>query len=223
MHNGEHLGSAAAAQPKKILILGESHHGDGPEDVGKPGKKPTYEVVRDYLSSGDTIEDRLKFFNKISLSFGVDVKNEEKKKLFWDKVCFGNYVDVVCGVGDNTAKQKIKENRLEYNRQLAEFVNTNQIDTIFCFSILVYWALPTPGGRRPGIVADGQGVRLNQKTVGRKNNRNIYLRGYICEPITEPFDHSVTVYGVPHPSARGGFDPNHFVEYLKPVFEDCCG
>ncbi len=37
MYHGVYEGTAATAQRKKILILGESHHGDRPEDAGKPG------------------------------------------------------------------------------------------------------------------------------------------------------------------------------------------
>lgn len=223
MHNGEYVGAAAAAQRKRILILGESHHGDGPEDVGKPGKIPTEDVVKIYLSQKDKTEKRLEFFHEIALSFGIETGKDEEKRLFWDKVFFGNYVDVLCGVRDSAARNWIKRCGKEYNEQLVKFVNERQIDIIFSFSILAYWALPTSGGCRPGILPAEQGALLNQKTVGRRNNRNVYLRGYICEPSTDTIDHPVTIYGIPHPSARGGFEPNHFVKDLKPVFEDCCG
>lgn len=223
MHNDPHRGDAAAVQRKKILILGESHHGDRPEDVGTRGTGSTAAVVNSYLKQEDKTEQRLEFFHKIALSFGIDTGKVEEGKLFWDKVFFGNYVKVLCGVGDNTARSWIRRCRDEYNDQLVEFVNEHQIDVIFSFSILAYWALPTFNGQRPGILPAEQGTLLNQKMVGRRSNRNVYLRGYACEPSTKTFDHPVTIYGIPHPSARGGFSPEPFVEYLKPVFEDCCG
>lgn len=37
------------------------------------------------------------------------------------------------------------------------------------------------------------------------------------------YEGAAAAYGIPHPSARGGFDSENFVEHLKPVFEDCCG
>lgn len=223
MYHGEYVGAAAAAQRKRILILGESHHGDGPEDVGKEGKVPTKDVVEYYLDPRNKAEQRLRFFHSIALSFGIDTGKDEERKMFWDKVVFGNYVKVLCGVGNNAAKNWIRRCGDEYNRQLVECVNERQIDVIFSFSILAYWALPTFNGRRPGIFPAEQGALLNQKTVGRRSNRNVYLRGYTCEPSTKTFDHPVTIYGIPHPSARGGFEPNHFVKDLKPVFEDCSG
>lgn len=218
MYHGIFEGAAAAAQPKKILILGESHHGDVPEDVRKPGKGSTKEVVMDYLSQKAGTEQCLQFFHKIALSFGVDVGKDEEKKLFWDKVFFGNYVDVLCGVQDGTAERLMKQNKETYNQELAEFVNRHQIDTVFCFGLGVFDCLP--GDHYAGILPGEVGDTVSGKRF--EENQSIELAGYLCEPPSGPFDHPVRIYGMTHPS-RPGFSPKPFVEYLKPVFEDCCG
>ncbi|MDE7220521.1 MAG: hypothetical protein K2O45_13030 [Oscillospiraceae bacterium] len=222
-------GAAAAAQPKKILILGESHHGDKPEDVGKPVEEgDTERVVRVYLSQEGKRDARLQFFDKIAQCFGIDSEKNEERRQFWEKVFFANYVDVLCGVGDgdDAAETKVREHGKEYAKKVAELVDTYRIDVIFCFSILSYWSLWAhfvSGSCREGVFPDGQGSFLNQKVVGRRSGRNVYLRGYICQPMPGLFDRPVTIYGIPHPSGRNGFDPEHFVKDLKPVFEDRCG
>lgn len=53
MYHGAYEGATAAAQPKRSLILGESHHGNGPEDV-----------VSDYLSEKDGTAEKLMDRNK---------------------------------------------------------------------------------------------------------------------------------------------------------------
>lgn len=220
MYHGVYEGATAAAQPKRILILGESHHGNGPEDVGKAGDVPTSDVIKDYLSQKDGTERRLQFFHKIALSFGIDTGKDKdaEKERFWDKVFFGNYVDVICGVQDGTAEKLMDQNKKTYNRELAEFVNRNQIDAVFCFGLGVFDCLP--GNHYAGIIPSEGG----DMTAGKKfeENRSVELAGYLCETSSEAFDHPVRIYGMTHPS-RPGFSPEPFVEYLKPVFEDCCG
>lgn len=211
-------GAAAAAQPKKILILGESHHGDRPEDVGKSVEEGAAEkVVRDYLSQEGKREERLQFFDKIAQCFGIDTEKDEERRLFWEKVFFANYVDVLCGVGDDAAKMKVREHGKEYAKKVEKLVNTHRIDIIFCFSILSYWSLWAhfaSGDRHEGVFPDGQGSFLSQKVVGRRSDRNVYLRGYTCRAMGYP----VTIYGIPHPSGRNGFDPEHFVKDLEVHF-----
>lgn len=223
MHYGEYEGAAAATQQRKVLILGESHYSQDPAvKQGTPGNRGTCCVVEDYLADKEGRDRQLtKFFHNIVLAFGINADKDGEKALFWDKVFFGNYIDVLCGVGDNTAKRLADANRDCYNQKLAEYVNQHQINTIFCFSILSYWHLPVSGGHRDGVFPDAQGGKLEQIPVNEKGKRTVYLRGYICQPMSGLFNHPVRIYGLPHPSRA--FSAKLFVKYLKPVFEDCCG
>lgn len=218
MYHGVYEGTAATAQRKKILILGESHHGDRPEDAGKPGDIPTSKVVQDYLDWTGPMEDGHRFFHQIALSFGIDVNKEQERALFWDKVYFGNYVDVLCGIKDGLAKTLMEQNEDTYNQTLSQFVNRCQIDTIFCFGIQVFDHLP--GNHYAGILLGEDGSVIADKRIGK--NGNLEIAGYLCEPSPKTYDHPVRIYGMMHP-AYPSFSPKPFAEYLKPVFEDCCG
>lgn len=220
MYHGVYEGTAAAAQPKKILILGESHHGDGPEDVGKAGEFQTKDVVESYLSPKNGTEPWHQFFQKIAQSFGIDTgrDKDKEKELFWSKIFFGNYVNVLCGIKDGMAKKLMDQNKKTYNQELAEFVNRQQIDTIFCFGIEVFDHLP--GDHYAGILPGEDRDTVADKKF--KGNKRLALAGYLCDPLPELFDHPVRIYGMYHPSYPG-FSPKPYVEYLKPVFEDCCG
>ena len=195
MHHGIYKGIAADKSAKRILILGESHHGKD-EEKGIPALYTTQEVVETYLSEKVT-KRNLEIFHKIAQSFGVDTTKEEEKLKFWDKVYFGNYVDEVCGIGTNDAKYVIEKNKDTYNQELAEFVNREKIEYIFCFSVLVYKNLPNKYAEEEEVVSE--------------RKKRVFLRRGTYEP-GDFFDHSVTVYGIPHPSAQGGFYPQDFVK-----------
>src|SRR5699024_9123671 len=102
MHHGIYQGCDAPKQAKRILILGESHH-DKDEKIGEPAHYKTKSIVEAYLKE-EKKERTHCFFHKIACSFGIDTTKAEEKKNFWDKVYFGNYIDVVCGVGDTAAQ-----------------------------------------------------------------------------------------------------------------------
>lgn len=208
MYHGEYVGVAAAAQPKKILILGESHHDLSPDIT-------TRKVVEDYLSPENTTKQSLQFFHKIALAFGVDTGKAEEKARLWDKVCFGNYInkslDGPSGEGDETAKKLITGNKDRYNQELAVFIKTHEIDTVFCCSFLA-WDEGLPPA--PALVPD---------VFKKVNGRNINLwcaRAYGPDSL---FGRRVEIYGFPHPRSWIGFGAEDIVTYLKPVFEDCCG
>ena len=209
MHHGVYEGVTAAAQRKRVLILGESHDGDDSE-LGKPGNLSTKDVVNDYLSQ----KDNFNFFPKIAPSFGIKTGMDEEKRLFWDKVFFGNYVNVVCRGGSNMARNLTKHNEETYNRELAEFVNLHRIDTIFCFSLLVFDHLP--GDHDEGILPGENGEIIDGKKLGK--NGHLEIAAYLCK--WKRFDHPVRIYGMTHLSR---VSPEPFVKYLKPAFEDCCG
>ena len=102
MYPGAWIGKKA--NENGILILGESHYGE---------TETTRGAIEFYLSEnrkGNRAE-WMRFFDRISKSFGYSEINEN----FWDKVFYGNYVEVTCGVGDNRADEAISENRRDYN------------------------------------------------------------------------------------------------------------
>lgn len=82
MYHGAYIGTAAEKQPKRILILGESHH-----DI--PPTMTTRQVVDGYLEG-----KHVQFFQNIAKSFGIYAERAEEKALFWDKMFFGNYIDI---------------------------------------------------------------------------------------------------------------------------------
>lgn len=209
MYSGVYEGIAAAVQPKRILILGESHH-----DLDPFGT--TRQVVEDYLNAENTTKQSLQFFHKIALSFGIDTGKDEEKVLFWDKVFFGNYVedslDGPGGEGDKTAEKLIAANRKLYNQNLARMVREHAIDRVFCFSDKVFDALPWAPALFPDVF---QKIRGKQISLW-------FARAYGPDSI---FGRSVEIYGTPHPTywRYTGLGAEDIAPYLKPVFEECCG
>lgn len=203
MYHGVYEGTAAAAQPKRILILGESHH-----DI--ESEKTTKMVMDEYL--GGAYSD---MFQKIAQAFGVATEKgrDEERAFLWDRVYFGNYIDVSLdgpsGEGDNTAKKLIAASKDRYNQDLADFIKARAIDVVFCFSDRVFDALPPAAALFPDV----------WKRSG-KNNVNLWFgRAYRVESL---FGRYVEVYGTPHPNYwwHTGLCPENVAEYLKPVFED---
>jgi len=139
MHKGVYFGKNFAEQKKKILILGESHHGKE-EDKGNSAKYNTCDVVEEYLQAkrGEIKMIRsLYFFTKITHAFDSSLNCQDTIN-FWNNVAFGNYIDVICGIKDNYAKSYIYENnnRDRLNKDLFEFVNKNRIIALFALASL---------------------------------------------------------------------------------------
>ena len=192
----------------KILILGESHYGD----VGSQGQESTgltKEVIEQLLAGN--IKDRWKeFFYKIAMSFGYkrdidDIAN------FYNRVYFGNYVDVLCGVGEeNNAIKYIKKNRIRYNNELFDFCNTKEIDIIICFSISVYNNSPT-------IELSGEkDYEFVLGTIGKERNivrKTIFKKGPRVECEVGLYK-DLILYGVRHPSCKGGYDYDQVYKFL---------
>lgn len=210
MYHGVYEGAAAEAQEKKILILGESHH-DLDSSI------TTQEVVEDYLSPENTTKQSLQFFHKIALAFGVDTGKVEEKAQLWDKVFFGNYInkslDGPSGEGDETAQTLIAANKDRYNQDLVDFIKAHAIETVFCFSNRVFDALPNEEGH--GSWALFQDVKCGKADLW-------FGRGYGPD---SPFCRELKVYGVPHPRYWNcaGIKPEELAQYIRPIFEDCCG
>ena len=202
MYHGVYEGAAAAAQEKKILILGESHH-DLDSSI------TTQKVVEDYLSPENTTKKSLQFFHKIALAFGVDTEKAEEKARLWDKVFFGNYInkslDGPSGEGEDTAPKLIRKNKGCYNRELAKYIREHEIDVVFCFSFRVFDVLPPA----PAACED---VFIPVKS----RRRNVWCgRAYGPDSL---FGRSIEIYGIPHPNSWRGFGAKDIIKYLKDHF-----
>lgn len=208
MHHGVFQGNFAAQQEKRILILSESHHGD---NKGEPAPYTTASVVEE-----DHIRDcKHLFFRRIEQSFGYDCDTEASRRDFWDRFYFGNYVDVVCGVGDGYARSMVNTNRQKYNNQLFSFVNENGIDLIFCFSRLVYEKLPSLSRKDRG---DEYLETPCRELLGTRRDyiaQCRYLPSRAHGAVTVLLKKELLVYGLRHPSAAGGFRPGNYRDCLR--------
>lgn len=211
MHHGEYAGERIKDQQIRILILGESHHISTDPNVttdkvaGFPASYTTSSVVQEHLGKRKTHD----FLIKIAKSFGV---TEDEQDAFWQQVYFGNYIDVLCGIGNSIARKQIEKegNRKKYNDQLFQFVNKHKISKIFCFSILAYKSLPE--------LSDNE--KSTKETIGVRGNRCVYLRqcqykaGIAHNETDVILQQNLEVYGISHPSARGGYSPKMYAKVL---------
>lgn len=221
MHWGVFHGKEAEHQPKRILILAESHHINSTTDKkpGIPATYPTESVIRDDYYCNPTGKN-YHIFDKIALSCGGKIEERADREAFWEKVYFGNYIDVLCGVRDDAAKTLLKNgpgNRQTYNDALFRFINDHQIDIVFCFSRLVYNHLPSLSKvkelRKQEDLKD-----IPCDPIGKQNDFIKcckYLANTDHNATIVPLQKSLHVFGMRHPSARGGFDPAHYAEHLK--------
>ncbi len=211
MHKGIFIGENAKSRENRIMILGESHHTDGNNQTELiEANYKTSKVIADYYKNPH--DKRYRIFDKIMLSFEKSPNSLTERKEFWESCFFANYIDVLCGVGNNTAKNNIYSNNnyIKYNNELFDYINKEKINTVFCFSRLVFNCLPNNGIK--------QEIQCGQ--TGR-------WRDFILKAVYEPnikysktdvvLDHSVCFYGMRHPAARCGYDPVKYSSVLKPV------
>lgn len=224
MHHHPYI--ARVPHPKKnILILGESHRiskdADSPNcTMGIPATYTTAGVVEESIRVPH--KQGLEFFKKIGLAFGQPMETEAEKTAFWERVCFANYIDVLCGVSNDAAKNHLKTggNRQRMNDELFTFVNQQEIDVIVCFSRLVYNHLPSLN-KTFHKTEDG-GKHICSNTVGGQTDyiaKCVYLPN-IAHPHTAILLRKpLTVYGLRHPSARGGFCAENYVKTLSALWD----
>ncbi len=226
MHKGVFMGINAAKQDKRILILGESHHiSNDPESenriFGVPANYTTTDVVEEHLAMCN--KNSLEFFKKIGNSFGCSMETAEQRSVFWNRVCFGNYIDVLCGVGDAAAKKYLNEQgkRQEMNDALFDFINEMGIDVIVCFGRLVYDNLPSLNKKHKacediGIITEGLKV----------GGRSDYIKKCIYLPDIDHANTSVllkkelSVYSLRHPSGKGGFRAENYSDVLAKLLKE---
>ena len=207
MYDNVFIGENANKQPKRILILGESHYEEDGEIDG------TDSVVKHLAINGN--DTKTQFYKNIMRTFGYKI-TEESRKDFWSKVYCGNYVNKPCGKGkNNSAKALINENRIEYNDSLFNFINENEIDIVLCFSRLVYNNLPS----------FAKGESQNQLTAKSDLLKHRYHELYKFEyqPDCEhkhcdvKLKKILTIYGFKHPSAC--YSHSTYCNYFKDKIE----
>ena len=224
MHKGVFIGKDAANQDKRILILGESHHiSNDPESenrtFGVPASYKTKDVVLEHINDIENEKKSLRFFQKIGQSFGYPMKTKEEKEAFWNQVYFGNYIDVLCGIKDDAAKNYLKKgnNRRRMNDDLFQFINENEIDVIVCFGRLIMEYLPS---LNPEYKKEEDGGKLKAGEIFTGGKRD-YIENCIYIPDIEHKNSSVTLkkrleaYGLRHPSAQGGFCAENYKDVLS--------
>ncbi len=207
MHAGEYVGVNFDNQNKRLLILGESHHG-GKDEEGKQASYTSSNVVNDYLSAKrGTIKmsQRWYFFTKIAHMVDYTL-NKEKTIDFWEKVAFGNYIDVSCGVKDGFANKYLSNptKTKQLNNDLFEFVNKKRVDFILCVSPLSFSCLP-----------------MCENVVKSEINNKVSLLSYTPNSVIENgiiLTHPLTVYCTPHPSGYG-FKPREYNGVLNSIID----
>lgn len=201
MCHGAFEGTAAAVQPRRVLILGESPHDIDPVTTMQ-------EVMEEYLGGKHS-----NMFFQVARAFGAERDRAAERAFLWDKVFFRNYVDESLdgphGEGDKTAKKLVAVNKERYNQGLAEFIRSRQIDVVFCFSNLAFDNLPPA----PPLFEDVKTSRGHDLW---------FARTYGPDSL---FGRRVEIYGAPHPSHWNfaGIRAEDVAKHARPVFEDCCG
>lgn len=195
MYDNVFVGENANKQPKRILILGESHYKEDGEFDG------TASVVKYFAIDSNGKKKDKKFYHYIMRTFGYEI-TEESSKEFWNKVYCGNYVCELCDKGkDNPAQELVEKNKIEYNDSLFNFINEHEIDIVLCFSRLVYNNLPD--------FAKGE----NEEKLFK--HRTQYLNKYTYRPdcehknCTVKLNKPLIVYGFKHPSRYYSYESYH--------------
>lgn len=212
-----YVGKEVEKQSQKILILGESHHHNDVNDESFS----TLGVMKNFRENPANAS--YKFFHKIAKSCGIDAADiNEKFKLFWDNVYFGNYVEKLCGIKNNLAKDLIKSNRETYNDNLFSFINDNEIDIVLVFSRLVFNnSLPSLSKE---YKRDEALENLDNGTIKIGKCRDYishcrYLANTEHENTSVILNKNVDFYGLRHPSTCGGYKTENYIPYLSNVIK----
>lgn len=211
MFKGVYEGENAKYQNKRILILGESHYDkDGYDNF------TTKSVIKNYHLNPN--EKKYNFFHKIAQCFSVNTNDIDKEfERFWSNVYFANYVDELCGIGDSKAKSLIENNKKEYNNELFEFINKNEIDIVFVFGRTVYNNLPSYSKNKTAAEKQPDLDNGNIFVGSRRDfiSHCVYLKGERHKNVKTVLKRDVHIYGLRHPSAQCGFNVENYKPYLK--------
>ena len=223
---GVFAGEQACLQPKRVLILGESHHwsdtdGDNKKSEAERREKEaayrTENVIKNYLCNQEREPYTGYFiFDKIVKTCGY---SEKDRASFWSKVFFANYVDdCLCGIGDSAAKNAVRGRRTKYNDSLFTFINDHQIDIVFCFSRLAFNNLPSLASK------DEDGGRITKDIFVRGKRDYIGLCHYKANTAhrhtTVELEKDLEAYSLRHPSSRGGYEIDNYAPVISRVFKE---
>ena len=217
MFKGVYKGKKAETLKNGILILGESHH-----DSKENGNFTTDQVINTNYRNNPK-NSKYSFFHTIAKTFGVNTDNiDEEFENFWDYVYFGNYIEVLCGVGDSRAKLHLKDNnnRIQYNDELFKFVNDkkNNIDYIFVFSRLVYYNLPEFDINE---ASEKETIFCEDIIRGKRDwiAKSVYKSNTKHEKVNEILKRDIIVFSMRHPSSRCGYNSYFYQSELESVFK----
>lgn len=223
MYNGVYEGNNDKVKllNKKILILGESHY-----SKDENCDFTTDSVIKNYHDNPK--ESKYHFFHKIAQSFNIDTNDIDTEfSEFWDYIYFGNYIHDLCGINDKRAKNFLgkKAYRKECNNKLFDFINNNNIEIVFVFSRLTYNNLPgfSKKHKKDENLENADNGNL---TVGKsKEYRDWISHCKYLANIEHPnvdviLNKDIEVYGMRHPSARGGYRIENYCNILGELFED---
>lgn len=215
-----YVGKEAENQSKKVLILGESHYSnDGNVNF------TTKTVINDYKKHffQEKEYQKYRFFHKIAQSFNINKDNADAEFAeFWDYVYFGNYVEELCGIRTDIAKNFIKSNRVKYNDNLFSFINENNIDMVLVFSRLVFNnSLPSLSKK---YKYDEALENLDDGTIKVGKCRDYishcrYLANINHKHSNVMLNKNVDFYGLRHPSAWGGYKVENYIPYLNNIIK----
>lgn len=205
MYQGVFIGKNAKHRERRALILCESHY-KKEGDVSS-----TESIVQTYLNNPSAI----RIFDPIMKAFGVDPGLSGNRERFWNSVCFGNYLPVLCGVKNGVAKAYLqdKEKRQECNNDLFRFINKNEIDVVYCFSRLTYSKLPGLARRSREMEK-----RVECGLCGGKRDfidTCTYEAGVDHPSASVKLKKPLTVFCMRHPACACGFDPKNYIRVLS--------
>ena len=186
----------------RVLILGESHY-DADANKGEKVSFTTSEVVECYLH--EKRKRWARFFDYVALTFGY---SKETASDFYEKIIFGNYIDVVCGIGkNNTAAQYADKERLRLNNEWFDYINCNNIAAVVCFSKLAY-------NHFPGLNGMGENISVKIDFRGTVDYCNYQAHCFYmnCDIRLKK---ELWVYGINHPSARQKFCAERVYDFFR--------
>lgn len=188
-----------------ILVLGESHY-EEEKDKGFESSILTKDVVNNFLeyrNGNRKFAHWMNFFTKVAHCVD-DSYNNAQIIGFYEKIYFGNYIDVLCGLKDGFAVDYLfnQANVEKLNDDLFNYVNKNSISDIICVSKLVFCKLPKfRSYENEFLDEENKIVFIKYKANTEYEGCSILLNG------------DLNLYCIPHPSGFG-FVP----KYYNPVF-----
>ena len=177
---------------KKILILGESHYCDSPEECTKCKKEQdghcelTVKVIKDQITEG---EKKHAIFTKLAkLCIGkADGISPQEKIDFWNSVAFYNYVQI--SVADKARVAPTPQMWSDSEKAFEEVMETLKPDFLLILGSRLWNNLP---GKAGDDWPSGQKISYNSITENTwyyKGTRKDTLSLAICHPSSSWFSY----------------------------------